>query len=227
MKILAFDASTLACSACVMQDGKILSSRYLNTGLTHSQTLLPLIDGVLCDANVTVDELDRIGVTVGPGSFTGIKIAVATAKGLAHKNKTPCVAVSSLQALADGIGFHGTVCAVEDARRSMLYNANFRNGQRICEDRQIAVSELLETTEGDLLFCGDGAHIALKAAEEAGRTAFCATPDRAFIRAETVAAIAARAEEGDLLTPETLEPAYLRLPQAERERNEKEKNQNQ
>ncbi len=222
MTILAFDASTLACSACVMRDGEILSSRYLNTGLTHSQTLLPMIEGVLKDAGLTIDGIDRIGVTVGPGSFTGIKIAVATAKGLAHKNKTPCAAVSSLHALAEGIGFQGTVCAVEDARRNMLYNANFKDGKRICDDRQIAVSDLLEQTVGPLLFCGDGTKIAAKAAAEAGRTVSCAMPDRAFIRAETVAQIAALMPETSLLSPERLEPCYLRLPQAERERNERE-----
>ena len=222
MIILAFDASTLACSACVMKDGKILSSRYLNTGLTHSQTLLPLIDGVLNDSEITMDEIDRIAVTVGPGSFTGIKIAVATAKGLAHKNNTHCVGVSSLHALADGIGFHGTVCAVEDARRNMLYNANFKGGIRQCEDRQISVSDLLDATEGDLLFCGDGALIAAEAAAKIGRSVHTATADRMFIRAETVASIANRAKDDSLCTAETLAPAYLRLPQAERERIEKE-----
>ncbi len=226
MNILAFDASTLACSACVMQGGKILSSRYLNTGLTHSQTLLPLIESVLSDAKITVDMLNCIAVTVGPGSFTGIKIAVATAKGLAHKNKTPCLPVSSLLALAKGIGFDGTVCAVEDARRSMLYNANFKNGQRITEDRQISVTELLDTTEGPLLFCGDGAHIAVKEAQKRGIDVYEATPDRMFIRAETVAFIAAEASESELLSPDKLEPAYLRLPQAERERIEQEKQSN-
>ncbi len=222
MTILTFDASTLACSACVMRDGKILASRYLNTGLTHSQTLLPMIEGVLADAGLTVDQIDRIGVTVGPGSFTGIKIAVATAKGLAHKNKTPCAAISSLHALAEGIGFDGIVCAVEDARRNMLYNANFKNGKRLCEDRQISVSDLLNETDEPLLFCGDGSQIALTEAEKAGKTAFKSTADRGFIRAETVAQITENLPKDALLTPERLEPCYLRLPQAERERNEKE-----
>lgn len=222
MTVLAFDASTLACSACVMRDGKILSSRYINTGLTHSQTLLPLIESVLKDAGITVDAIDRIGVTVGPGSFTGIKIAVATAKGLAHKNNTPCAAVSSLHALAQGIGFSGTVCAVEDARRSMLYNANFKNGKRISPDRQISVADLLNTTDGELLFCGDGTEIALTAAQKEGRVAHAVSPDRMFIRAESVAVIAAETLTDELKTPTTLEPSYLRLPQAERERNERE-----
>lgn len=222
MTILAFDASTLACSACVLQDGKIVASRYQNTGLTHSQTLLPMIEGVLKDSGITIDAIDRIAVTVGPGSFTGIKIAVATAKGLAHKNNTPCAPISSLHALAYGINFEGTVCAVEDARRNMLYNANFRNGQRLCEDRQISVQDLLSETEGALLFCGDGMAIANKAATDAGRTTLTATPDRAFIRAETVAMICEEMPEEALVSPEKLEPCYLRLPQAERERMERE-----
>lgn len=222
MTILAFDASTLACSACVLKDGKILASRYLNTGLTHSQTLLPMIEGVLNDSGLTMDDVDRIGVTVGPGSFTGIKIAVATAKGLAHKNKTPCAPISSLHALAEGITFTGTVCAVEDARRNMLYNANFKDGKRICEDRQISISDLLQEVQEPILFCGDGSEIALKSANELGKSAACISPDRAFIRAETVAQIAWIMPEDALLSPELLEPCYLRLPQAERERIERE-----
>ncbi len=221
MTVLAFDASTIACSACMLKDGKILASRYLNTGLTHSQTLLPMIEGVLKDSGLSIDEIDRIGVAVGPGSFTGIKIAVATAKGLAHKNKTLCAPVSSLHALAVGIHFDGTVCAVEDARRGMLYNANFKDGKRICEDRQIAVSDLLQQTEGPLLFCGDGTEIALKKADEMEKPATAASADRGFIRAESVAQIAAMMSQEELCSPELLEPYYLRLPQAERERNQR------
>ncbi len=222
MTVLAFDASTLACSVCVMRDGTVLASRYLNTGLTHSQTLLPMIEGVLKDSNLTIAEIDRIGVTVGPGSFTGIKIAVATAKGLSHLHKIPCAAISSLQALAEGIGFDGIVCAVEDARREMLYNANFRANERLCEDRQISVQDLLEELKEPFLLCGDGTHIVAAAAQERKLTYFCASPDRAFIRAEVVAKIAQDFSENDLCSPEKLEPKYLRLPQAERERNERE-----
>lgn len=222
MTVLAFDASTLACSACVMRDGKIISSRYLNTGLTHSQTLLPIIEGVLQDAKITVDDLDRIGVAVGPGSFTGIKIAVATAKGLAHKNKTPCATISSLEALACNIPFSGTVCAVEDARRNMLYNANFKDGKRLCEDRQISIEDLLSENKSPLLLCGDGAELVLKQALERGIDAKLAAADRRFIRAESVAYLTELLAEDQLVTPKELQPKYLRLPQAERERNEKE-----
>lgn len=222
MTVLAFDASTLACSACVLRDGKILASRYLNTGLTHSQTLLPMIEGVLKDSGISMDDVDRIGVTVGPGSFTGVKIAIATAKGLAHKNNTPCVPVSSLHALATSIGFSGIVCAVEDARRSMLYNANFKNGIRLCEDRQIAVTDLLKECNEPILLCGDGTEITAKVAEEMGLSVEKASVDRAFIRAESVAQIAAEQPADKIVSPTALTPNYLRLPQAERERNEKE-----
>lgn len=222
MIILAFDASTLACSACVLKDGTILASRYLNTGLTHSQTLLPLIESVLSDSKVEIDDVDRIAVTVGPGSFTGIKIAVATAKGLSHKNKILCAPISSLEALAAGIEFQGTICAVEDARRNLLYNANFSKGNRLCEDRQISVSELLQNTSPPILFCGDGSKIALSAAKIVGIEAKEVDPSRIFIRAETVAILGAKLTEDKLLPPEKLEPKYLRIPQAERERMERE-----
>ena len=226
MTVLAFDASTAACSACVLKDGRILTSRYLNIGLTHSQTLLPLIQGVLNDAGLSLASVDRIGVTVGPGSFTGIKIAVSTAKGLALPNQIPCAAISSLAALGYGVSARNdeTVCAVEDARRGMLYNANFFNGQRQCEDRQIAAEELIQTTTGPLLFCGDGSEIAFQTARAAGREARIVLPDRRYIRAESAAMIADALPEEQLVSPETLLPCYLRLPQAERERLEQIKN---
>ena len=225
MNTLAFDASTLACSACIVRDGRVLASRYVNTGLTHSQTLLPLIEGVLQDASLTMDEIDRLGVAVGPGSFTGIKIAVATAKGLAHKNQTPCAPISSLEALACNQAFQGTVCAVEDARRNMLYNASFRNGIRLCEDRQISIDDLLTESQSPLLLCGDGAELVLKQAMKKGIDAELASPDRMFIRAESIAYLTEKFDKARLVSPKELQPKYLRLPQAERERNEKEQQQ--
>ena len=222
MTVLAFDSSTLACSACVMKDGKILASRYLNTGLTHSQTLLPLIESVLQEAAISIDEIDRIGVAIGPGSFTGIKIAVATAKGLAHKNKSPCAGISSLEALACNIPFEGTVCAAEDARRSMIYNANFKNNNRMCEDRQISIENLLKEAQEPLFLCGDGAHLVEEQAKRQGIRVQCAPPDRMFIRAENVAYLTEKLSQEELCSPEELQPKYLRLPQAERERNEQE-----
>ena len=208
MTVLAFDASTLACSACLLKDGKILASRYLNTGLTHSQTLLPMIEGILEDAKLTVDDVDRIGVTVGPGSFTGVKIAVATAKGLAHKNNTPIAAISSLEALAWGLEFNGIVCAVEDARRNMLYNANFEGGLRLCDDRQISIEDLLQESDKPLLLCGDGAKLVEDAAKTVEKDVRVTTADRIFIRAEIVVQIAQSRDETDLVSPAKLTPNY-------------------
>lgn len=205
-----------------MRNGTVIASQYLNNGLTHSQTLLPLIRRVLDDAGVSPDQIDRVGVAVGPGSFTGIKIAVATAKGFSHFRKIPCAPVSSLAALVNGISFDGTVCAVEDARRGMLYNANFAGGKRLCADRQISAEDLIRTANPPLLFCGDGTELALKAAAAAGIEAYPASADRHLIRAEQVAILAEEMPEDQLVPPEQLSPAYLRLPQAERERNEKE-----
>ena len=103
----------------------------------------------------------------------------------------------------------------------MLYNANFHNGQRLCDDRQISADELIRTTEGPLLFCGDGSDVALAAALAAGREARSVLPDRRYLRAESVALLAA-VPDADAVTPDLILPRYLRLPQAERERLEKE-----
>ena len=100
MNICAIDCSSVSCSVCILQDGKVLSSVYQNTGLTHSQTLLVNIRFALQQAGMTVADMDQIVVTTGPGSFTGIKIGVATAKGLAFAKDIECVGISSLQAAA-------------------------------------------------------------------------------------------------------------------------------
>lgn len=154
MNICAIDCSSVSCSVCILQDGKVLSSVYQNTGLTHSQTLLVNIRFALQQAGMTVADMDQIAVTTGPGSFTGIKIGVATAKGLAFAKDIECVGISSLQAAA-AVGLldepdkpcqanvsadcctspeteqkqlqNGRIIiAVMDARRNMFYNANFR-----------------------------------------------------------------------------------------------------
>ncbi|MDF2686748.1 MAG: tRNA N6-adenosine(37)-N6-threonylcarbamoyltransferase complex dimerization subunit TsaB, partial [Clostridia bacterium] len=142
------DSASTACSACIAKDGHILSSIFINNKLTHSQTLLPAVERVLSTAGISIDVLDFIAVTTGPGSFTGVKIAVSTVKGLAFAKDIPCIAVSSQEALAYNlIGINGLICTVMDARRNQFYNALFQceNGiiHRICEDRQISADDLL------------------------------------------------------------------------------------
>ncbi len=227
-KILALDAASGACSACVFENGQVLSFVLINEGLTHSQTLLPAVERVLSEAKTSVRDLDVIAVTIGPGSFTGLKIGAATAKGLAFPDEIPCVALSSLLPLAYSLREkNGIVCAVLDARRNLFYNALFRCEKgtvtRLCPDRQIAAADLLSELnryDEPVFLAGDGSSLLLKLSGETDR--FCFDPADADIRAD-MAALAVFSGEGTRLPAERLVPAYLRLPQAERERLEREK----
>lgn len=231
MNILAFDASSVSCGACVMKDGKILSESYINTALTHSRTLLDNIKRVLNQAEMTVSDIDKIALTVGPGSFTGVKIGVSCAKGLAYPEDKTCVAVSSLEAAAQGVSlFDGLIVAVMDARRQSFYNACFRSEKgelkRITEDRQIAASELFEeiSKEEKVLLVSDGADLFYEYCKNNGREDISvATASDKFIRASSVAELAYKSK-GAEVSHFALVPVYLRAPQAERERLERLKN---
>ena len=228
LAVLAFDSSGLTCSAAVIKNGRVLSSVFSNNGLTHSRTLLPSVETVLKESSAEWDEIDAIAVTVGPGSFTGVKIGVATAKGLAFPKNLPCFSVSSMAALACGArGFEGIVCPVSDARRGMLYNALFLSGKdgvkRICDDRQISAGELageLAKEDRSILVTGDGADILRDECEKAGIAVASAAQNVSFIRPEGIfeALMNGLYEEKK---PEELTAVYLRPPQAERERNER------
>ena len=229
--ILAFDASGLTCSAAVIKDGKVISSAYSNSGLTHSRTLLPSIERVLCEAQTDVKDIEKIALTVGPGSFTGVKIGVSTAKGLAFAKKTPCIAVSSMAALACGAkGFDGIICPVSDARRGMFYNALFRCEKsattRLCDDRQIDAKELTDElltyiNNGEkILIIGDGADLFEKKCDEVGICVYRAAQNVSFIHAEGIFE-AIKDGHGDEKTASELTAVYLRPPQAERERLER------
>ena len=147
MKILGVDSSSSPASASVVCDGKILSEVYVNNGLTHSKTLMSVIDRALVFAGITADDIDSVAVAAGPGSFTGVRIGVSCAKGIAFERDIPCAAISTLEMLAYNLlSVEGTVCAVMDARCSQVYTATFKshNGSitRITEDRAISIAEL-------------------------------------------------------------------------------------
>ena len=144
MLLLAFETSAKAGSVALLQDGKLLAQSYQNTGLTHSQTLMVMAEDLLRQCRHTPQEVTAVAVAAGPGSFTGVRIGVAAAKGFAWGRELPCYGVSTLEAMALGLGVHeGYICAAMDARRSQVYNALFRveNGvvSRIREDRASAL----------------------------------------------------------------------------------------
>ncbi len=228
MLILAMDSSATPASAALLEDDKILSEFYIHTKQTHSQTLMPMVDSVLKLSGKTLDDLDCIAVSAGPGSFTGVRIGVSCVKGLAMTRNIPCAGVSTLRAMAENAkGMNGVVCAVMDARCGQVYNAMFRvEGdviERISEDRALPISELAEECAAygeKLLLVGDGAELCYKTFAAFG--AKLMQPQLRFQRASGVAFAAKEmCINGETTTPDALMPIYLRLPQAERELKKK------
>ena len=176
MRILALETSARAVSAAVTEDGKVLCSGYQDTGLTHSRTLMPIVEAMLKNTGLTVRDCDAVAVAAGPGSFTGIRIGVSAAKGLAFAADKPCAAVSTLEAMARNVSHMDAlvVCAM-DARRSQIYNALFTAEQgrltRRTPDRAIGLAELAEELRDEplpLVLVGDGAALCERALREAG-----------------------------------------------------------
>ena len=168
MKILALETSAKAVSAAVSENGRILASGYQDTGLTHSRTLMPIVEHILKNTDLKLSDMDAIAVAVGPGSFTGIRIGVSAAKGLAFSvDKPAAVGVSTLAAMARNVAFSdGLIVCAMDARRSQVYNANFsaENGvlTRLTPDRAVSLDELAEEIRNDprpITLVGDGAHL--------------------------------------------------------------------
>ena len=230
MKILAIDTSATAASVCLAGEDKILGSFYTNTALTHSQTLVPMVEQVLKTTKTDVDELEYIAVNAGPGSFTGVRIGVAAAKGLAFKNNLPCVPVSTLESMAyNMLGSDCVVCAVMDARCSQVYNALFKISgdkvERLCEDRALALSELkpeLEKISEKIILVGDGANLTAKYLENSLSNVFLAPVNNRIQNASSTAMAAIKSIcENKTIMPAELMPTYLRLPQAQRELNKR------
>ena len=233
MLILAFETSAKAASVALMEEGKLLGESYQNTGLTHSQTLMVMAQDLLKQCGKTVSDLTAVAVAEGPGSFTGVRIGVAAAKGLAWGRELPCYGISTLEAMATGLGvFDGHICACMDARRSQVYNALFLvDGgilERVSEDRAIALAELkteLEHIDGPIFLVGDGANLTYKTLSEEIPNLVLPPEHRLHQRAVGVALLAEqRQTAGETGDGNALSPNYLRLSQAERERMEKEKN---
>ena len=227
MLILAFETSAKAASVALHDGAKLLAESYQNTGLTHSQTLMVMAEDMLKQCGYTAKDVTHVAVAAGPGSFTGVRIGVAAAKGLAWGLQVPCCGVSTLEAMAKNMGIYaGIVCAVMDARRNQVYNALFRvengNFSRITEDRAISLADLgaeLSQMEGEVYLVGDGSLIAKAAL---GDRVIAPAEHRMHQRAAGVAMVAAEMiAAGAICDAESMQPNYLRLSQAEREKLER------
>ena len=217
----------MAASVAVSEDGALIAQSYQRSGLTHSRTLLPMCRDLLENCGLTLGEMDVVAVAAGPGSFTGLRIGVATAKGLAWPGDKPCAGVSTLEAMAWPLAhLEGDLCAVMDARRHQVYNARFQaeGGQllRLCPDRAISIDELaaeLLSREKTQILVGDGAELCYNELTKRGLPVRLAPP---HLRWQSAWGVVRAAEElartGGLVTAAELAPVYHRLSQAERER---------
>ena len=233
MMILALESSATACSVALTRDGNVLAQAFQHSGLTHSRTLLPMVDNVLNSCGESMEHVDVVAVAAGPGSFTGLRIGVATAKGLAWAEDKDCAACSTLESMAWPLAhMEGKliVCAM-DARRSQVYNALFLatgDGlERLSEDRAISLADLAEEVkkfENEKIVVGDGAKLCYNTLSEMGLSLTLA-PEH--LRMQSGWGVARAAEElakrGELIRGEALNAVYHRLSQAERERMEKQK----
>ena len=227
MLICSVDSSATPASVCLFEDDKLVAEYYLNTGFTHSQTLMAMLESVLKISGKSAEDIDLYAVNSGPGSFTGVRIGVSAVKGMAYAQDKPCVEVSTLESMAyNFLGSHAVICACMDARRRQVYHGLFRvdgnTVERLCDDKAIAVDELLSSLPKDeeIILVGDGAELVYQSTEIP--TVKLAPPNLRYQRASSVALAAVGSyNRGEVTSPSALMPRYLRLSQAERERNAK------
>ena len=232
MKILAFDSTAKVASVAVYDGERVLATYSIDNGLTQSELLLPMAEDMLRSLGMSFDDVDIYAAAVGPGSFTGVRIGVSLVKGLAFAKSKPCVAVSTLEALAENIApLRGILVPLMDARRSQVYTALFRSEgesvSRLCEDTAISISRLAELLseykDERIYLSGDGYEVTRAALIRLGIVPE-ATP--ALLISENAASVALVAERmharGETVSDLEIAPTYLRVPQAERERLERE-----
>ena len=226
--ILAVDTTATPVSCALVRDGRVLALNFAHTGLTHSQTLMPMVENMLCMAGVSVDQVDALAVNAGPGSFTGVRIGVSAVKGLAFAHNKPCISVSTLAAMAENIAAvpGGVICCVMDARCQQVYTALFEKNDagdtaRLSTDEAISIEELgdrLRALNKPVLLTGDGSDICFRQLAGSVSLLYQAPPSARYQNAAATAVLAERLFlAGETLSAENLLPVYLRLPQAERE----------
>lgn len=235
MLILAFETSAKAAGVALHDGEKLLAESYQNTGLTHSQTLMVMAEDALKQCGKRAQDVTAVAVAAGPGSFTGVRIGVAAAKGFAWGARIPSYGVSTLEAMAKNLGiFEGVVCAVMDARRNQVYNGLFRveKGEYtpLCPDRAIALADLekeLQQMTDPIYLVGDGSNLTYNTLSETVPNLILPAEHRLHQRAAGVALVALeKICAGEPGNGETLEPNYLRLSQAEREKLERNAKEN-
>ena len=228
MKVLAIDCSAKSVSAAIADNGRLIAEGFLNIKLTHSETLMPIINQVLENSRLTLKDIDAFAVTAGPGSFTGIRIGISAIKGMAFADEKPVYAFSTLDSMAlafnGDLSFEKIICGLMDARRNQVYTAIYKNGVRQTEDMLIPCDELkemLKEYDCPIYFTGDGYDLAKKLIDLPG---VVDTPVR--LRLQSAVSVALEGikcynENKNIFTDTEVMPIYLRASQAERERLER------
>lgn len=228
MNILAVDTSALTATVAVMKNNVVVFENNITNALTHSETLMPMIDYALKSVKLSVNDIDLFAVSCGPGSFTGIRIGVSAIKALAYATGKKVYGINTLEALAYNVSYLSNIpiCPIMDARRSQVYNAiykfNTEKAEVVVPPRALSIEELCESIEEKTLFVGDGVNVYKdKIIELCGEKALFAPPHHLLQKAASIAYAASMVAENEYLTPEVLEVIYLRKSQAEREREER------
>ena len=222
MVILGVDCSSKQSSVCIMKDDRVIYTAVQATNTTHSQNFLPMIQGALTVCSLTPKDVDLYAVTLGPGSFTGLRIGLAAIKGMASANNTACIGVSSLKALAKAVDLDGIVIPVFDARRRQVYGCVMDGDNVICDDfcRDVSVLEKYMDTEKNVYFVGDGKTLCYNTYKGYSNV----KPNSIELPCIAQGACLLAKAEYELNGAKTqfdLSPSYLRLSQAEREMKEK------
>ncbi len=219
MRLLVIDTSGPVCGAAVMDENRVLSEFTAQNRNTHSASLMPMVESALRAAGTELKDLDAVAAVTGPGSFTGVRIGVATAKGLAHGAGLKCIPVDALEALSRSAGqFDGLICPIQDARAGQVYGAAFRNGERLTPDVPVKLEEYLEKISGmgeRFLFLGDGVPVHRERIRETlGERAVFAPTHMGYLRPSAAGMIALeKGKETDYLG---LQATYLRPPNAQK-----------
>ena len=230
MRILALDSSGLVATVAILEDEQTIAEYTVNYKKTHSQTLLPMLDEIVRMTEFDLDAIDAIAVAGGPGSFTGLRIGSATAKGLGLALDKPLIHVPTVDGMAYQLyGCKGLICPMMDARRSQVYTGiyRFENDFEIVEEQMaVSVQELIEKLNqyGEkVVFLGDGVPVYKELLEQGMKVPYCFAP--AHMNRQNAAAVGALGmryfAEGRIETAKEHQPDYLRLSQAERERVER------
>ena len=231
MKILAFDSTAKAASVAVCEDERCLALYTIDNGLTQSELLMPMAENILKCLHFSFDDIDMVTTSMGPGSFTGVRIGAALVKGIAFGRDIPCVSVSTIEALArNALPLKSVIVPVMDARRGQVYTAIFKSdgksAVRITKDDAISISalaEMLKEYEGeDIYLVGDGYEVASRGLRAAGIEIQETPPLLINENAYSIAQVALeKYKMGEFVKDTEIAPIYLRMPQAERERLER------